>query len=46
MMTEVLYRTIEELTELTQRQAETIKRQTAALAQLGATIEEERNDSK
>lgn len=40
-MNKTLYQTIDELTELCERQAETIRRQTAALAQLGAAVEED-----
>lgn len=40
-MNEALYQTIEELTELCNRQAAIIQRQAAALAQVGAAIEED-----
>ena len=36
-----LYQTIEELTQLCERQAAIIRRQAAALAQIGAEIEED-----
>lgn len=36
-----LYQTIEELTQLCERQAAIIRRQAAALAQVGAEIDEE-----
>lgn len=41
MMGAELYRTIEELTELCERQAAIIQRQAAALAQLGAAVDED-----
>ena len=41
MMEAPLYQTIEELTELCERQAETIRRLSAALAQAGAEIDED-----
>lgn len=40
-MSAALYQTIEELTELCKRQAEIIKRLSAALAQVGAAIDED-----
>lgn len=45
-MDKTLYQTIEELTALCARQAEIIRRQAAALAQVGAEIgEDERTSS-
>ncbi len=42
----ISYQTIEELTELCEKQAEIIRRQAAALAQLGAAMDEDdRNGS-
>lgn len=38
---DALYQTIEELTELCSKQAAIIQRQAAALAQIGAEIEED-----
>ncbi len=38
---QALYQTVEELTELCERQAAVIKRQAAALAQLDAEIDED-----
>lgn len=40
-MDAALYQTIEELTQLCERQAAIIRRQAAALAQVGAEIDEE-----
>lgn len=40
-MDKTLCQTIEELTEICARQAEIIRRQAAALAQIGAEIEED-----
>ncbi len=45
MMGAELYRTIEELTELCERQAAIIQRQAAALAQLGAAVDEDERAS-
>ena len=36
-----LYKTVEELTDLCERQAAIIRRQAAALAQLGAAVDED-----
>ena len=41
MMDAELYQTIEELTELCERQAAIIERQASALAQIGAVIDED-----
>ena len=38
---DTIYQTVEELTELCERQARIIRRQAAALAQLGAEIDED-----
>lgn len=40
-MDKTLYQTIEDLTELCERQAAIIQRQAAALAQVGAEIDED-----
>lgn len=40
-MDKTLYQTIEDMTELCERQAAIIKRQAAALAQVGAEIDED-----